>query len=247
MLVHSAAWVGKDSTFSKLSEFPVGQEGKLVGATHGPRAKMLLTQFQLLLEIEKNSYDLLCNSFSVVLKDSNLTVHVGLINHQYLSALETMYRGPPLLDLYRSLDKSRYKNQVEHTLSWRCFLGALMSVSRLCFRWLSFMMDTTLRDMMKTETNAMIPDIKNLFTAKMCNICHWTRHRAVHSKIHFVVQLWPRVVPESNSTAMLLTAMISHGKKKLLPCCQFQGPTFYCTEQLSSNVLSKALSNSPKH
>lgn len=98
---------------------------------------------------------------------------------QYPPALKTMHRESELHEFYKNLDKKKYGNLVDHALRLSSLFGStyaceqtfsLMTLNKNRLR--SAMTDMTLRDVLKTATSAMTPDIGSLTAAKICNTSH---------------------------------------------------------------------------
>lgn len=162
--------------------FPTGENRKTAAATYAPQVENLLSEFQQrfkAFESEKSNYDLFRDPFSVAPEDTDPTLQLELIDLQCSPELKSMHRESQLLDFYRSLDRSKYGNLVDHALKLASLFGStyvceqtfsLMTLNKNRLR--SSMTDMTLRDVLKTATSAMMPDIENLSAAKRCNVSH---------------------------------------------------------------------------
>ncbi|KAM7302595.1 general transcription factor II-I repeat domain-containing protein 2-like [Ixodes scapularis] len=173
---------GKYHLISDMKLFPTGENRKTVAATYAPQVEYLLSEFQQrfkAFESEKSNYDLFRDPFSVAPEDTGPTLQLELIDLECSPELKSMHRESQLLDFYRSLDRSKYGNLVDHALKLASLFGStyvceqtfsLVTLNKNCLQ--SSMTDMTLRDVFKTVTGAMTPDIENLSAAKRCNVSH---------------------------------------------------------------------------
>ncbi|KAM7310458.1 hypothetical protein ISCGN_007366 [Ixodes scapularis] len=156
--------------------FPTGENRKTLAATYAPQVEYLLSEFQQrfkAFESKKSNYDLFRDPFSVAPEDTAPTLQLELIDLQCSPELKSMHRESQLLDFYRSLDRSKYGNLVDHALKLASLFGStyvceqtfsLMTLNKNRLR--SSTTDMTLRDVLKTATSAMTPDFENLSAAK---------------------------------------------------------------------------------